>query len=70
MLAGDDPQRLQEAADALARELRTIRGLGSISSSASLLRPELVIVPDRLFTAGDAFNPVLFDLIETLRRPA
>jgi multidrug efflux pump subunit AcrB len=46
VLAGDDPQRLQEAADALARELRTIKGLGSISSSASLLRPELVIVPD------------------------
>ena len=46
VLAGDDPQRLQEAAASLARELRDIKGLGSVSSSASLLRPELVIVPD------------------------
>jgi multidrug efflux pump subunit AcrB len=46
VLAGDDPQRLQEAAASLERELRTIEGLGSVSSSASLLRPELVIRPD------------------------
>jgi len=46
VLAGDDPGRLQDAALALERELRTIKGLGSVSSSASLLRPELVIVPD------------------------
>ena len=46
VLAGDDPQRLQEAATALDRDLRTIKGLGSVSSSASLLRPEIVITPD------------------------
>ncbi len=46
VLAGDDPQRLLEAAQALDRELRTLKGLGSITSSASLLRPEIVIVPD------------------------
>jgi multidrug efflux pump subunit AcrB len=46
VLASDDPQRLTEAAQALERDLRTIPGLGSISSSASLLRPELVILPD------------------------
>ena len=46
VLASDDPQRLMEAAQALERDLRTIPGLGSVSSSASLLRPELVIVPD------------------------
>ena len=40
------------------------------SSQVWPVGPELVIVPDRLFTAGEAFNPVLFDLIETLRRPA
>ena len=46
VLAGDDPQQLQEASGALERELRTLKGLGSVTSSASLLRPELVIVPD------------------------
>ena len=46
VLAGDDPRRLQSAATALERDLRGIDGLGSVSSSASLLRPEIVITPD------------------------
>jgi multidrug efflux pump subunit AcrB len=46
VLASDEPQRLLDASLALERDLRTIQGLGSITSSASLLRPELVIVPD------------------------
>jgi len=46
VLAGDDPVALDAAALAVERELRGIRGLGSVSSSASLLRPELQIVPD------------------------
>lgn len=46
VLSGDDPQRLAEASAQLERELRTIKGLGSVTSSAALLRPELVIVPD------------------------
>ncbi|HVI59500.1 MAG TPA: efflux RND transporter permease subunit [Luteimonas sp.] len=46
VLAGDDPQRLQDAATALERDLRHIQGLGSVTSSASLLRPEIVITPD------------------------
>ena len=45
VLASDDAARLDQAALALERDLRTIPGLGSISSSASLLRPELVITP-------------------------
>ncbi|MEN4903661.1 efflux RND transporter permease subunit [Luteimonas sp. TWI1416] len=45
VLSGDDPQRLQEAAIALERDLRGIPGLGSVTSSASLLRPEVQIVP-------------------------
>src|SRR5690606_11135660 len=43
VLAGDDPQRLQSAAIELERDLRRIEGLGSVTSSASLLRPEIVI---------------------------
>ncbi|MGV8923097.1 MAG: efflux RND transporter permease subunit [Thermomonas sp.] len=46
VLAGDDPEKLDTAASALERDLRRIKGLGSVSSSASLLRPELQIVPD------------------------
>jgi multidrug efflux pump subunit AcrB len=46
VLSGDDPRTLEAAAAAVERDLRGIRGLGSVSSSASLLRPELQIVPD------------------------
>ena len=46
VLSGDDPQHLQEASIALERDLRGISGLGSVSSSASLLRPEIQIVPN------------------------
>ncbi|MGV8943760.1 efflux RND transporter permease subunit [Thermomonas sp.] len=46
VLAGDDPDKLDTAASALERDLRRIKGLGSVSSSASLLRPELQILPD------------------------
>lgn len=46
VLAGDDPQRLGMAAEALERDLRSLQGLGSIQSSAALLRPEIVITPD------------------------
>jgi multidrug efflux pump subunit AcrB len=46
VLSGDDPQRLQDASTALERDLRDIKGLGSVTSSASLLRPEIVITPD------------------------
>ncbi len=46
VLAGDDPESLDAAASAVERDLRKIQGLGSVSSSASLLRPELQIIPD------------------------
>ena len=46
VLAGDDPQRLGIAAEALERDLRSLQGLGSIQSSAALLRPEIVVSPD------------------------
>lgn len=46
VLAGDDSRLLLDAAQSLERDMRTLKGLGSISSSASLLRPELVIVPN------------------------
>ncbi|MBL8380619.1 MAG: efflux RND transporter permease subunit [Burkholderiales bacterium] len=46
VLTGDDPQALSTAALAVERDLRTIPGLGSIASTAALIRPELSVRPD------------------------
>jgi multidrug efflux pump subunit AcrB len=44
-LAADDPTQLNTAAALVERDLRTIEGLGSVTSSASLLKPEIVVRP-------------------------
>ncbi len=46
VLTGDDPNALSAAAIAIERDLRTIPGLGSVSSSASLVRQEVLVKPD------------------------
>ena len=46
VLTGEDPVALQAAALAVENDLRTIPGLGSIASSASLIRPEIAVRPD------------------------
>ncbi len=46
VLTGEDPLALQTAARAVERDLRTIQGLGSVASSASLVRPEIAVRPD------------------------
>jgi len=46
MLTGDDPATLLATARAAQTELRTLNGIGAVTSSASLLRPEIVIRPD------------------------
>ena len=46
VLTGEDPLALQTAAMAVERDLRTIPGLGSVASSASLIRPEIAVRPD------------------------
>lgn len=45
-LASDDANALDTASKAVERDLRTLRGIGSITSSASLQRPEIQIKPD------------------------
>ena len=45
-LTGEDPVALATTAATLEKELRTIAGLGSVASSASLVRPELTVRPD------------------------
>ncbi len=46
VLTGEDPVALQAAALAVDKDLRTIPGLGSVASSASLIRPEIAVRPD------------------------
>ena len=46
VLTGEDSQALQSAALAVEKDLRTIQGLGSIASTASLVRPEIAVRPD------------------------
>src|SRR3546814_3234157 len=46
MLAGSDPVLLTRSARAVEADLRTLHGIGTVTSTASLLRPEMVIRPD------------------------
>jgi multidrug efflux pump subunit AcrB len=46
VLTGEDPNALRTAARAVEQDLRTIPGLGSIASTASLIRPEIAVRPD------------------------
>jgi multidrug efflux pump subunit AcrB len=45
-LTSEDATALAGAADVVMQELRTVAGLGNVSSSASLMRPEVFITPD------------------------
>ncbi|MFC7518403.1 efflux RND transporter permease subunit [Herbaspirillum sp. GCM10030257] len=46
VLRSEDPIALQESAQKVERELRTLKGIGNVSSSASLVRPEIIVRPD------------------------
>ncbi|MCD8548079.1 MAG: efflux RND transporter permease subunit, partial [Aeromonadaceae bacterium] len=46
VLSGDEGDTLARFAQQVEREMRAIAGVGNITSSASLVRPELVIRPD------------------------
>ena len=46
VLRSEDPQALAAAAQRAERELRTLQGIGNVSSSASLVRPEIIVRPD------------------------
>lgn len=64
-LSGDDPEALMATARKLERELRTIPNIGSVSSSAALIRPELVVRPD--FAKAADLGITSYDIAETLR---
>jgi len=46
VLAGEDGRALAEHAAVVERELRAIPGIGAVTSTASLVRPELIVRPD------------------------
>ena len=46
VLAGEDGDVLTAHARSVERELRTIPGIGNVTSTASLVRPELIVRPD------------------------
>ena len=46
VLRSEDPVVLADTARQVERELRTLRGVGNVSSSASLVRPEIIVRPD------------------------
>ena len=46
VLRSEDPVALSETARNVERELRTLQRVGNVSSSASLVRPEIIVRPD------------------------
>jgi multidrug efflux pump subunit AcrB len=65
VLTGQDPQALATTAQAVERDLRTIPGLGSVASTASLIRPELTVRPD--FAKAADLGVTSAAIAETLR---
>jgi len=65
VLSGDDPQALSTAARNVEKDLRTIPGLGSVASSAALVRPEIAVHPD--FERAADLGVSSADIAETLR---
>ncbi len=64
-LASEDPQALATSARAVERELRAIPGIGGISSTASLVRPEIAVRPD--FARAADLGVTSQAIAETLR---
>ncbi|GAB2851823.1 efflux RND transporter permease subunit [Pseudoduganella ginsengisoli] len=46
VLQSENAQALIESAQKVERELRTLKGIGNVNSSASLVRPEIIVRPD------------------------
>ena len=46
VLRSDDPLALTASARKVERELRALQGIGNVTSSASLVRPEIIVRPD------------------------
>ncbi|MGD1931802.1 MAG: efflux RND transporter permease subunit [Leptolyngbyaceae cyanobacterium] len=51
ILKGENPTTLLEASNALTRQMRAVAGLVEVTSSASLVKPEILITPNPLRAA-------------------
>ncbi|MFT3850372.1 MAG: efflux RND transporter permease subunit [Propionivibrio sp.] len=65
VLTGEDSRALERHAHQVQRELRTIPGIGAVTSSASLVRPELTVRPD--FSRAADLGVTASAIAETLR---
>lgn len=65
VLQSEDPLALSKAAQAAERDLRTLKGVGGVTSSASLVRPELIVRPD--FARAADLGVTAQSIAETLR---
>ncbi|MBN3907987.1 MAG: efflux RND transporter permease subunit [Nostoc sp. NMS1] len=46
VLRSENPEALNQAADALEKQMRSLRGLVEVSSTASLVKPEILVIPN------------------------
>jgi multidrug efflux pump subunit AcrB len=65
VLAGEDGEALSQHAQKVARDLRTIPGIGNVTSTSGLVRPELVVRPD--FARAADLGVTSADIADTLR---
>ncbi|GAA5171806.1 efflux RND transporter permease subunit [Viridibacterium curvum] len=64
-LASDDSNALLSAAANVERDLRTLKGVGNVTSGAALQRPEVLIQPD--FARASALGVTANALADTIR---
>jgi multidrug efflux pump subunit AcrB len=65
VLAGEDGDQLAAQARLVERDLRTIPGIGAVTSTSSLVRPELIVRPD--FARAADLGVTSAAIAETLR---
>jgi multidrug efflux pump subunit AcrB len=65
VLQSEDAHALSKAAQAVERDLRTLKDIGSVTSSASLVRPELIVRPN--FARAADLGVTAQSIAETLR---
>jgi multidrug efflux pump subunit AcrB len=65
VLRSDDPGQLMAASRDVERDLRTLPGIGNVTSSASLVRPEIIVRPD--FARAADLGVTATNIAETVR---
>jgi len=64
-LSSDDPRALKQAATNVEKDLRTLKGIGNVTSAAATQRPEIQITPNDL--RASALGVTTEDLSQTVR---